>query len=128
MIITRIYTGDDGETHFEDVELDLHPDRVHMLTDGVPASEIIFRETPADAFNDFHKPTRRQYTINLEGTTLLDDVYSEETANKLEAMGFPTERATGASYFGSAKMMEILPNGVMAGAADGRREANAVGF
>ena len=78
MIITRLYTGDDGETHFEDVELDLHPDRVHMLTDGVQASEIIFRETPADAFNDFHKPTRRQYTINLEGTIELESGTGEK--------------------------------------------------
>ena len=69
-----------------------------------------------------------RWSINLEGVSLLDDVYSRETEDKLAAMGFETERATGASYFGSAKMMEILPNGVMAGAADGRREANAVGF
>jgi gamma-glutamyltranspeptidase/glutathione hydrolase len=69
-----------------------------------------------------------RWSINLDGTALLDDVYSVETADKLTAMGFPSERATGSSYFGSAKMMEILPNGVMAGAADGRREANAAGF
>jgi gamma-glutamyltranspeptidase len=69
-----------------------------------------------------------RWSINLDGTALLDDVFSVETADKLADMGFPSERATGSSYFGSAKMMEILPNGVMAGAADGRREANAVGF
>ena len=69
-----------------------------------------------------------RWSINLDGTALLDDAYSQETADKLKAMGFASDRATGASYFGSAKMMEILPNGVMAGAADGRREANAVGF
>ncbi len=69
-----------------------------------------------------------RWSINLDGTALLDDAYSPETANKLASMGFPTERASGASYFGSAKMMEILPNGVMAGAADDRREAYAVGI
>jgi gamma-glutamyltranspeptidase/glutathione hydrolase len=69
-----------------------------------------------------------RWSINLGGAALLDDVYSQETEDKLVEMGFETARATGASYFGSAKMMEILPNGVMAGAADGRREANAVGF
>lgn len=69
-----------------------------------------------------------RWSINLHGAALLDDAYSEDTANKLAAMGFPTERAAGASYFGSAKMMEILPNGVMAGAADDRREAYAAGF
>jgi len=69
-----------------------------------------------------------RWSINLAGQVLLDDVYSEATADKLKAMGFPTDRAAGASYFGSAKMIEILSNGVMAGAADGRREANAVGF
>jgi hypothetical protein len=72
MKITRVYTGDDGESHFEDVELDVHADKTHMLTDAVPTSEIIFRTTPADAFADFHNPARRQYTINLEGTIELE--------------------------------------------------------
>ena len=68
-----------------------------------------------------------RWTINLQGETLLDDGFSDATADKLDALGFPTIRAAGANYFGSAKMMEILPNGVMCGAADGRREAYAVG-
>ncbi|NQW16277.1 MAG: hypothetical protein HQ478_02210 [Chloroflexi bacterium] len=72
MRITRVYTGDDNETHFEDIDLDVHPEKTHLLTDGIPTSEIIFRTTPADAFNDFHNPARRQYTINLEGTIELE--------------------------------------------------------
>ena len=48
-------------------------------------------------------------------------------AGKLAGMGLKTRRAAGAAYFGSAKMMEILPNGVMCGVADVRREAYAVG-
>lgn len=68
-----------------------------------------------------------RWSINLAGDTMLDDAISDDTERRLERLGLPTIRATGASYFGSAKMMEILPNGVMCGVADVRREAYAVG-
>ncbi len=68
-----------------------------------------------------------RWSVNLAGATMLDDEVSEDTASRLEKLGFPTGRAPGASYFGSAKMMEILPSGVMCGFADDRREAFAVG-
>ena len=68
-----------------------------------------------------------RWSINLQGEALLDDAYSDDVVKRLEGMGFPARRASGASYFGSAKMMEILDNGVMCGVADSRREAYAVG-
>ena len=68
-----------------------------------------------------------RWSLNLTGEILLDEVIPDATANKLAAKGFETRRAAGAAYFGSAKMKEILPSGVMCGVADIRREAYAVG-
>ena len=68
-----------------------------------------------------------RWSLNLAGEILLDEVIPDAIAGKLAGMGLKTRRAAGAAYFGSAKMMEILPNGVMCGVADVRREAYAVG-
>jgi gamma-glutamyltranspeptidase/glutathione hydrolase len=68
-----------------------------------------------------------RWSLNLAGEILLDEAIADETAGKLAGMGLETKRAKGAAYFGSAKMMEILPNGVMCGVSDVRREAYAVG-
>ena len=68
-----------------------------------------------------------RWSLNLAGEILLDEVIPGAVADKLAAQGLETKRAAGAAYFGSAKMMEILPNGVMCGVADIRREAYAVG-
>lgn len=69
-----------------------------------------------------------RWCIDLAGDILLDEGFSDEVAGKLAAMGFPSRQAPGASYFGSAKTIEVMPNGVLCGAADIRREAYAVGW
>lgn len=74
MKITRIYTGDDGESHFEDVEIDMKdmgPEwgRVSKLD---PATGIMFRETGADYAFDFHTAPRRQYVINLDAAVEIE--------------------------------------------------------
>jgi len=68
-----------------------------------------------------------RWSLNLAGEILLDEVIADAVETKLAAQGLETRRAAGAAYFGSAKMMEILPNGVMCGVADVRREAYAAG-
>lgn len=73
MRITRVYTGEDGESHFEDVELPLE-DRgaIGRLSELVKATGIVFRETDADYALGFHNAPRRQYVINLEGSVELE--------------------------------------------------------
>jgi gamma-glutamyltranspeptidase/glutathione hydrolase len=69
-----------------------------------------------------------RWSLNLADDLLLDEQFSAETEHRLEAdFGFKTKRASGAAFFGSAKLIEVMPNGVLAGAADHRREAYAVG-
>ena len=48
MKITRLYTGDDNESHFEDVDIPLEDKGdIGMLSRVLPATGIIFRETGA---------------------------------------------------------------------------------
>ncbi len=63
MAIVRLYTGDDGQTHMEELDLADHPE----LTAQHNVTGVTFRETPAGRFSDWHNAPRRQYVINLSG-------------------------------------------------------------
>ncbi|CAN0414721.1 unnamed protein product [Laminaria digitata] len=68
-----------------------------------------------------------RWSVGLDGSFMLEDGYSEDIANELQKRGHAVKHGSGASYFGSAKTIEVLENGVLTGAADTRREASAVG-
>jgi gamma-glutamyltranspeptidase/glutathione hydrolase len=68
-----------------------------------------------------------RWSVGLDGSFMLEDGYSEEVATELGRRGHEVKHGSGASYFGSAKTIEILDNGVLTGAADTRREAYAIG-
>jgi len=68
MNITRLYTGDDGESHFEEIDVPLHDaGEIGRLSERQPATGIIFRENDADYSYDWHTAPRRQYIIMLDG-------------------------------------------------------------
>ena len=68
MKVTRIYTGPDNQSHFEDVEIPLKDGSVvGRLSELIPATGVIFRETGGDYDLDFHNAPRRQYVVMLEG-------------------------------------------------------------
>ena len=69
--VTRVYTGDDNQSHFEDIEVELNPQAVGQLSDAVPVTNLIFRETGGDYDLDFHNAPRRQYIVNLDGAVEL---------------------------------------------------------
>ena len=63
MAIIRLYTGDDGQTHMEELDPASHPSLTTMQrTDGIQ-----FRVTETGRFSDWHNAPRRQYVINLSG-------------------------------------------------------------
>ena len=68
MRITRVYTGDDGESHFEDIEV-AFPETAMMgaSTRRFPADTIGIRETASEVEMDFHNAPRRQFVITLSG-------------------------------------------------------------
>ena len=63
MGITRLYTGDDGQSHIEELDLESHPE----LTTLHDAKGIVFRATAPGHFSDWHRGPRRQYVITLSG-------------------------------------------------------------
>lgn len=74
MKITRIYTGDDGESHFEDIEVPLvdHGGGIGAISKLEGATGILFRETEGDYNFDFHNAPRRQYVINLDAAVEIE--------------------------------------------------------
>ena len=69
MKITRIYTGEDGESHFEDMDISLgNSKNSERRSELIKTTGIIFRETGSDYDLDFHNAPRRQFVINLEGS------------------------------------------------------------
>ena len=70
--ILRIYTGDDGLSHIEEVALPLEPflDTEGAYGEGTPmesATGITFRVSPPGYFLGWHNAPRRQYTITISG-------------------------------------------------------------
>ena len=63
MPIMRLYTGDDGQSHIEQIELESHPEYAAMQA----AQGIVFRRVEPGYFSDWHCAPRRQFVITLEG-------------------------------------------------------------
>ncbi len=67
MRIHNLYMDANGESHFRDIEVAWTEDRRgSKLSKRLPATGIIFRETPGDYDLDWHPAPRRQYIINLD--------------------------------------------------------------
>jgi hypothetical protein len=68
MKVTRIYTRPDGESTFEDIDILLKSGgQIGQLSDLIPATGIIFRETGPDYDYNWHNAPRRQYILMLDG-------------------------------------------------------------
>ena len=67
MQVVRIYTGDDGESHFEELELPYEQVANAERTAEQQAANISFRRAQPGEFIDWHPAPRRQYVITLAG-------------------------------------------------------------
>ncbi len=84
MKVTRIYTGKDGESHFEDLEIPLQDaGDIGALSETVNATGVIFRETDGDYNYDFHNAPQRQYVVMLDG--LVDIEIGDGTIRRFSA-------------------------------------------
>ena len=67
MKIHRLYADRNGESHFQDVDVEfIESTRAGRLSARLPATGIIFREVAPDYDLDWHPAPRRQYIINLD--------------------------------------------------------------
>jgi hypothetical protein len=66
MQFCRIYTGDDGQSHFED--LPQSEGSKHFLT-NLPVKALVFKnDTARDDLHGWHNAPRRQWCITLAGS------------------------------------------------------------
>ena len=63
-MLVRIYTGDDGQSHFEDSGL---PESDVQRIATKPGEDLVFRRSAPDRSVEWHNPTRRQYLIVVSG-------------------------------------------------------------
>ncbi len=79
MKVVRIYTGDDGESHFEDMDIEFSEDGFGgLLSSPVKTKSVIFRKVDGDYLLDFHNAPRRQYVVNLKGSVEIETGLGEK--------------------------------------------------
>ena len=61
--IVRVYAGDDGESHFEDVTAEEFANIVNNVGDGA----INLNARAAGPDSDYHNAPRLQYVVNMSG-------------------------------------------------------------
>ncbi len=68
MKVTRLYTGSDDESHFEDIDIPLNVTGVAARqSEPKKATGILFRESSGEYNANWHNAPRRQFIIYLEG-------------------------------------------------------------
>jgi hypothetical protein len=69
MTYTRIYADANGETHLQDVSVDMKTaDHASSMSAIIAAKGVIFRTSASeDYFIDWHNAPRRQFVVNLSG-------------------------------------------------------------
>lgn len=72
MRITRVFTGDDGHSHFEDLEVPMTDRPYGLISDWLPADGVAFRVNHLDQNLDFHVAPRRQLVVNLYGAVEIE--------------------------------------------------------
>lgn len=84
MKVLRIYSGEDGESHFEDCEIPLEDfGEIGKLSALQGATGIVFRTTDADYDYGWHCAPRRQYVINLDAAVEVE--IGDGSVRRLEA-------------------------------------------
>lgn len=63
IMMTRIYTGPDGLSHAEEVEMKLNGNATEMIK----ATGVEFSRRPQGSSNEWHVGPRRQFVITLSG-------------------------------------------------------------
>ena len=67
MQVVRMYTGADGQSHFEEVDLPFDLSQEAQRTDIQGSLGIQFVSQPPGFVIDMHPAPRRQYVITLQG-------------------------------------------------------------
>ncbi len=114
MRITRIYTGDDGASHFEELEVPTTDVGRGLETGVLPNGGAILRDRrdspPMDM--DFHRAPRRQLVINVGGAVEVetgDGAVRRFEQGELLFADDTTGQGHKTRTVGSVSMMVFLP-------------------
>jgi uncharacterized cupin superfamily protein len=67
MKLTRLFTGSDLQSHFQETEIELLDAPIGKITAGIKSGEIIFGEIEDVQEISWHNPPCKQYVIMLKG-------------------------------------------------------------
>lgn len=77
--VTRIFSDEYGESHFENIEIPLNfAGDIGSLSEALPAKSIIFREVLPSYDYDFHNAPQKQYIILLDGEIEIETSLGEK--------------------------------------------------
>jgi hypothetical protein len=77
--ITRIFSDDSGESHFEDIKIPLKESgEIGFLSEIQAVSGIIFRKVNPHYDFDFHQAPARQYIILQDGSIEIETSLGEK--------------------------------------------------
>lgn len=120
MHVVRIFTGPDGQSHFEDLEVPMSFHLGANMTDPVPATVFAFYDSP-EGDSPFHNAKRRQFVVTLSGVLEAEcgdgskrHFYPGDVllADDLTGQGHKSRGATGARssvWIGLADDVDITP-------------------
>jgi hypothetical protein len=67
MRIHHLFADASGESHFGDIDVEwVHEGLGGKMSRRMPATGVVFRQTPDDYDLDWHNAPRRQYIVNLD--------------------------------------------------------------
>jgi hypothetical protein len=67
VMITRFFTGPDGLTHSEEIDVKFAPGGGNAVYNLLSNSGAMIRRSPPGRVNDYHTASQRQYVITLSG-------------------------------------------------------------
>jgi hypothetical protein len=70
--ITRIYSEKNGETHFEDIKIELHESSSQALESmKFKTKSIMLRKAPATQARGWHLAPEKQLVVSISGTAIV---------------------------------------------------------
>lgn len=79
MKVTRLYTGENNETHFDIIDYKLFDNGyIGWLSNRIKVKELIFRETDGDYNYDFHPAPQKQFIVLLDGEIEIENGLGEK--------------------------------------------------
>ena len=77
--ITRLFSDDNGDSHFEDFSIPLNDSGpIGILSDPLKVKEVIFREVEPTYDYDFHNAPQKQYLILIDGEIEIETTLGEK--------------------------------------------------